>query len=71
MPVMGPYEVTDDDADRVYDKTLDFLQKEFGICVRMYPPSAWGNMEKERQEILGRFKACLKEVYQLDCDLGF
>lgn len=71
MPVMGPYEVTDDDADRIYDKTLDFLQKEFGICIRSYPVSPWGNVEKERQEIMGRLKACLKEVYQLDCDLGF
>lgn len=71
MPVMGPYEVTDGDADRIYDKTLDFLQKEFGICVRNYPTSPWGNIEIEREEIMERFKACLKELYQLDCDLGF
>ena len=71
MPVMGPYNVTDDDTNKIYEKTLDFLHKEFGICVTLYPTQPWGNIEIEREEILGRFKACLKELYQLDCDLGF
>ena len=71
MPVTGPYVVTNDDADIIYDKTLDFLNKEFGICVKLHPTQPWGNIEIERQEILGRFKSCLKELYQLDCDLSF
>ena len=75
MPVMGPGQASQEYINKIYRSVLDFLKENHNIYVEIDGEinlkSPFPLVEKQRNEVLNRFKDSIGEICQLNIDLSW